>query len=295
MTGSGGRAVSGRRADRLRRNPFVVIVVGFLVLFGGFEGTAQLLSQALSDSPSAWLLTAVVVAALAFVVYWGLITRFLEGRPTAPEIRVDGRTARLFGGGLVVAVLLMAIAYGIIAMLGSATIVSANPWPAALAWSLAMAIVTAVVEELFLRGVLFRVTELYLGSWLALAVSALFFGFLHLANPEASLWAGVAIALEAGVSLAAVFILTRSLWAPIGVHVGWNLSEALLGVPVSGNTPSGVISTTFTGPAWLTGGAFGMEASVVVVLIWLAFAGGVLLIALRRGRLMQPRWRQVAT
>ncbi len=286
---------STRRADRLRRNPFVVIVVGFLVLFGGVEGSAAALINSLGGGPWVVLVTAVVVAPLAIVVYWGLITRFLEGRPCAPEIALDARMPRLLLAGFALAIVVMLLAYGVIALLGGVTIGGGDPWPTAIAASLGLAVIAGVVEELFLRGVLFRVTEQYLGTWLALVVSALFFGFLHLANPDASLWAGIAIALEAGVSLAAIYVLTRSLWAAIGMHIGWNLSESLLGVPVSGNEPTGVITTTFEGPNWLTGGAFGMEASVVVVGLWLIVAFVLLAMARSRGLLVEPRWRRKVT
>jgi len=286
---------STRRADRLRRNPFVVIVVGFLVLFGGVEGSAAALINSLGGGPWVVLVTAVVVAPLAIVVYWGLITRFLEGRPSAPEIALDARMPRLLLAGFALAIVVMLLAYGVIALLGGVTIGGGDPWPTAIAASLGLAVIAGVVEELFLRGVLFRVTEQYLGTWLALVVSALFFGFLHLANPDASLWAGIAIALEAGVSLAAIYVLTRSLWAAIGMHIGWNLSESLLGVPVSGNEPTGVITTTFEGPNWLTGGAFGMEASVVVVGLWLIVAFVLLAMARSRGLLVEPRWRRKVT
>jgi membrane protease YdiL (CAAX protease family) len=221
-----------------------------------------------------------------------MITRFLEGRSQAPEIALDARMPRLLAGGLLLAVVVMALAYLVLALLGGVAIGAGGPWPTAIAMSLGLALIAGVIEELFLRGVLFRVTEGYLGTWLALVVSAAFFGVLHLANPSASVWAGIAIALEAGVSLAALFVLTRSLWAVIGMHVGWNLSESLLGVPVSGNEPSGLIVTTFDGPDWLTGGAFGVEASVVVVALWLAVAVILLVLASRRRMLVAPRWRK---
>ena len=281
-----------RRADRLRRNPFVVIVAGFLVLLLGVDGLAQLATSAVDGRAWAELAVAVVVIPVAVLVYRYFITDFLEGRAQAPEIALDRRTPRYVASGFVLAVIVMGIAYLLIALLGGAEVAAGEPWLTAIVSSLALAAIAAVVEELFLRGVLFRVSEEYLGSWLALVVSAVFFGFLHLANPDASIWAGVAIALEAGVSLAAIYLLTRTLWVPIGVHLGWNFTESILGVPVSGNTPSGVVTTTFTGPVWVTGGAFGMEASVIVVLVWLAVAVVVLVMAVQRGRVVAPGWRR---
>jgi membrane protease YdiL (CAAX protease family) len=279
-----------RRADRLRRNPFLVIAVGFVVLLGLLEGLAVAIAAALGDGPWARLLAAAIVAPIAVLVYRWLITRFLEGRASAPEIDINTRAVRLFGRGFLLAVAIMAVALALIALLGSVAVSAGIPIGQALAGSVAIAVLAGVVEELFLRGVLYRVTEQYLGSWLAIVVSALFFGFLHLANPGASLWAGIAIALEAGVSLAAIYALTRTLWAVIGVHIGWNFTESFLGIPVSGNEPAGLVTMTLGGPEWVSGGSFGAETSVVVVFVWLVVAAWALYLARRRHVLIRPAW-----
>lgn len=88
-------------------------------------------------------------------------------------------------------------------------------------------------EELLSRGVLFRSVETWFGSWAALVVSSLVFGLTHLINPEATLEGALFIVVEAGILLAAAYMLTRRLWLSI----------------VSGNEAAqGLIRSTIKGP-----------------------------------------------
>ena len=67
-------------------------------------------------------------------------------------------------------------------------------------------------------------------------MSFTFFGLIHAANKGATLESTLAIALEAGILLAASYILTRSLWLPIGLHFGWNFTEGGIFGAAAGST-----------------------------------------------------------
>jgi hypothetical protein len=150
------------------------------------------------------------------------------------------------------------------------------------------------MEEIALRGVLFRILEEWWGSLGALAFSAVVFGALHLPNQNSSLLAALAIAIEAGILLGAAFMLSRNLWLPIGIHWAWNFFEGpVFGTAVSGGLPKfSFIHPVVQGPAWATGGPFGPEASLFAVLI--ATAAGVAMVmgAVRKGHLVPPSWRR---
>jgi CAAX protease family protein len=150
---------------------------------------------------------------------------------------------------------------------------------------LAAAIVAAVGEELAFRGALFRLLEERLGTGAALAASAAVFGLLHALNPGATILSTTAIALEAGVLLGAAYALTRNLWLPIGLHLGWNFTEGgIFGVAVSGGSAgTGIFSVSLSGPTLLTGGKFGPEASLVAVAVCLAAAIVLLVLTARKG------------
>jgi membrane protease YdiL (CAAX protease family) len=152
-----------------------------------------------------------------------------------------------------------------------------------------------ISEEVAVRGLFFRIVEDGLGSWAALALSALLFGALHLGNPNATLWAGAAIAIEAGLLLAAFYMLTRSLVFVIALHWAWNFFEGpIFGTAVSGTHSEGLLHTTTSGPDAWTGGAFGPEASVVAVLVCGVVTVVALALAVRRGQVRAPSWRRPA-
>jgi len=161
-------------------------------------------------------------------------------------------------------------------------------WPSAVA-----AAVAAVFEEVLFRGIIFRIAEESLGSWLALVISALLFGAAHLLDKNANLQAGVAIALEAGIFLAAAYMLTRRLWFVIGVHFGWNFTEGgIFGAAVSGTSAPGLLKANVTGPTYLSGGVFGVEASAVTIAICFLVALAFLWRAKAKGQFVRPFWRQ---
>jgi hypothetical protein len=148
-----------------------------------------------------------------------------------------------------------------------------------------------VLEELVMRGIVFRIVEQSLGSWLALTISAAIFGLLHLVNPGTTLLNAGSVMIEAGVMLAAAYMVTRRLWLCIGIHAAWNFAEGgIFSGAVSGSGSQGLLQAKLTGPIWLTGGPFGVEGSVVALAI--CAAAGILLVAeaVRRGGIVKPFW-----
>lgn len=191
---------------------------------------------------------------------------------------------------------LMVVTVGVLALAGSYHVDGRVAGAGALrvmAMPLLASIGAGVIEELALRGLVFRLVEEALGTWWSLAISALLFGALHLGNPHATLASAAAISLEAGILLAAAYLVTRRLWLPMGIHAAWNFVQGgVFGIPVSGGDPQGWLRSHLTGPAWLSGGGFGAEASVVAFAACLC-AGLVLLRhAYVAGRFMPGRGRR---
>jgi hypothetical protein len=88
-------------------------------------------------------------------------------------------------------------------------------------------------------------------------------------------------------------MLARNLWVPMGLHAAWNFTQGFIfDVPVSGNEMHGLVQAKLSGPVLLSGGAFGLEASMIGVMLSIPL--GVVLIALaaRRGKLVRPMWAQ---
>ena len=138
-------------------------------------------------------------------------------------------------------------------------------------FSFTLFFLVAVSEEIFFRGILFRMINRRWNIWAALVISALIFGGLHIFNDNATLWSSIAIAIEAGSLLGAAYAYSKNIWLPIGIHWIWNYTQGnILGFPVSGeDNVTSIITPEISGPQWLTGGSFGAEASVISAVIGL--------------------------
>jgi len=224
-----------------------------------------------------WLLALALLAAM-------LVVERVTVHENAAQVGLDARSAPrdfvfglLFGAGLFTLVILELAAGGFY------RIVAAH-----VSWDLGFAalllLADALLEELLFRGVLFRLLEEWTGTWIALTASAALFGLAHAANPGATWFSSLAIALEAGVLLGAAFVVTRNLWFPIGLHCAWNFFEGpVYGSEVSGHQflTSAVVSHV-AGPTLLTGGQFGPEAGLFALVTCLVPAVALLAYAARR-------------
>lgn len=178
-------------------------------------------------------------------------------------------------------------------LLGSYRVEGVNP-ALFLLPNLAMAIKSGVFEELLFRGVLFRSVEAIFGGWAGIVVSSLTFGLLHMLNPDATWGGAIFICIEADLLLSAAYLVTRRLWICMGLHMAWNYFQSAVfsGVVSGAVSDPGLLRATVEGPERLTGGSFGMEHSVVALMLCTKAGVILLLIAIRRGRIMPPIWKR---
>jgi membrane protease YdiL (CAAX protease family) len=136
-------------------------------------------------------------------------------------------------------------------------------WWGAAGTSAAILLPAAFFEELFIRGYAFSVLRRMAGWKLALVVTSVVFGLLHVGNPGADAQSILSVII-AGFLLGAVFLATGSLYAVGAAHFAWNWTMvALLHTPVSGlGMPTPDYRTVDAGPDWLTGGAWGPESGL---------------------------------
>jgi membrane protease YdiL (CAAX protease family) len=229
-------------------------------------------------------LSAIVVVYLTYRLYVWLI----EKRATS-ELAFTGALSEL-SAGLLTGALLFTVTIGILWLLGYYQVTGINGG-SALIMNVGISLLSGFVEEVIFRGVIFRILEEWLGTWLALVMSALLFGFAHIANPNATIISAAAIALEAGLLLAAAYLVTRRLWFAIGLHIAWNYTQGnIFGVAVSGIQFKGFLQSKLVGPPLLSGGGFGAEASVVAVVVCLIGFVILFIRADQKGHLMPPFW-----
>lgn len=121
----------------------------------------------------------------------------------------------------------------------------------------------SLAEELMFRGYPFQRIVEAIGAPGAIASFSVLFALVHFLNPGASPL-GMLNTVLIGVVLSFAYLRTRALWLPWGFHFAWNSALGLVfGLPVSGLHLFNVaVRATPSGASWLTGGAYGLEASV---------------------------------
>ncbi len=274
---------------RIFRSPLMrIAVLGFLLLvMMGLNGDVM---TSYAGEPIKAVVHVVALAIAGFSIY-GAYAFSIEQRPVS-ELALPGM-GRELGIGLLVGAGLYGACELILMALGIYRITGLNAWSFMIP-AIAMALSSGIFEELLFRGVLFRSVEAWFGSWAALVVSSLVFGLTHLMNPEATLEGALFIAVEAGILLAAAYMLTRRLWLSMGFHVAWNYTQsAIFSSIVSGNEAAqGLIRSTVKGPDFLTGGNFGVESSVLSLLLCTTTGMVMVRMAVKRGKIVPPIWKR---
>ncbi|MSR20744.1 MAG: CPBP family intramembrane metalloprotease [Gemmatimonadetes bacterium] len=261
----------------------------FALLTFTIAAASTLVLPASQVAGSAALLVGALVA--------GLLLLVLEGRPAGAlgfHVGREAVSASLLGLALGAAVALL-----VVTMIAAAGGLVWSPQPGTWgAWlvggagALLFFALPAAAEEVFLRGYPIQALAEEWGAWPAILVTAGAFGALHLGNPGVTAIGMLNVAV-AGVFLGVVYLKTLSLWWASGAHLGWNWVHGYLAdVPVSGlelmDAPlyDGVVR----GPAWLGGGAFGPEGSLVATAVVAAAA-----IVCWRARWLRPSEAALAT
>ena len=196
-----------------------------------------------------------------------------------------------YSAGFVLGGLMVCISVAGIAALGGLRALSFAPSSGLIILPLLMHITVGLIEEVAMRGIFFRVVQESIGSWLALLASGLVFGAMHMFNDHVSAL-GIADTAVAGVFFGAAFLLTGRLWLCAALHAGWNFfQDGIFSLAVSGHqVKTGLLVTELGGPDWLTGGAYGVEGSAVDLAFVVLASAVMVLLAWRRGRMVQPAW-----
>lgn len=270
--------------------PARVLVLGFILLMMIGLETDVLQNYGGNPGKAVPHMMALAIAGIAIYLGYG---HFIERRAVS-ELAVAGM-GRELGAGLLIGAGLYTACVLILAAMGIERIEGLNPWSFMIP-AIAMALGSGVFEELLFRGVLFRSVEMWFGTWAALVVSSLVFGLTHLLNAQGTMEGALFIAVEAGVLLAAAYMLTRRLWLSMGFHMAWNYTQSgIFSGIVSGNGASqGLVKSTIKGPDLLTGGDFGVESSVVALVLCSSTGIVMLVMASKRGKILPPAWKRRA-
>ncbi len=277
----------------LRALTFMVILAVLCVLTFNLTADATLRFNGLlsgelfttrAAAPHGARLAAVLVGSSMMLAAYALAVRLGEQR-IARELNLRSAPGEL-ALGILIGGTIMAIIIGIL-WCGGWVVINASP-VTSVSESLKQTIQSAVVEEVLLRIVIFRMLWRAFGVWPALVATALLFGGLHLSNPDASLFGALCLVAGEGIG-SGLYLLTGRIWMSIGMHAGWNFTQGwLFGSVVSGldSFSGGPLSTRpLEGVATLlSGGGFGPEATIAALFVSLVGSGVCLGLAWRNGR-----------
>ena len=241
--------------------------------------------------PSAGLnaLAALSLTVAALIATYVGYVRLVERRRTV-ELAAKSAAPK-FAGGFLLGGILFCLIMLALWLAGVVTIGRGAGWSPA-GMQLLSALELGVLQAIFFCGILFRIVEGSLGTWLALLLTIVVLGAAHAAGPGATLLSEATIGLEIGTLLPAVYVSSRSLWPIIGLLTAWNFFEGgVFGVSVSGHTESGLLISRFQGPQILTGGTAGPEVTIVALLACLAVAAFLFQRTIRKGSTIAPYWQ----
>ena len=231
-------------------------IIGYGLLISGYQGADYYAYPGLT-----------VVAAAIILGLYALFVRWME-RHWPADLSL-GRLVPHTLLGILVGFIFMVLVVSTIVAMGYAT-VTWRGFSVEKQFSVFMMfLAVAVGEEMIFRGVIFRWIDERWNTWVALLISAILFGWMHISNDNATWWSSLAIAVEAGLLLGAAYKWSGSLWVPIGIHWAWNYTQGnIFGLAVSGSDAGETMLTTIVnGPDIITGGAFGPEASIISVIL----------------------------
>lgn len=280
------------KKQRILKAPLTRILFGLIVCFSAFILAQQLIGKLLdlsvSDKNSRNLIKGIFASAAVIFAYSFFYEKYEKRAIT--EFSTKGIAKNiLIGSGI--GVLLQSLTILLIMASCDFEIVAVNRLsdmiiPFTIAFSV------AIFEEILIRGIIFRIVEEKLGSYISLGISAIIFGALHLANPNSTITSGLCVGIEAGLLMGAAYIYARNLWFPIAIHFAWNFMQSgIFGAVTSGNEKtSSFLSTKITGNQLITGGEFGPEGTIQAILFCILAA--IMLLQLSKNKIIRPYWKK---
>lgn len=259
-----------------------MVVMTFAIVLA-FGPATETLSHAILPLPAFQFLTK-AFGTLIILSAYTLLVRMGEGRWPS-ELSLKDAPSSIFAG-LVIGASMFSVVMA--ASIATGIYDFAYQGPASAWRGASLALESGILEEVIVRGVVLRLVWRAFGPIAAFVASGLLFGAGHIANPGATLFTTACVAIEAGVMLGSFYALTGRLWVSIGVHAAWNFTQGyVFGALVSGGDFGASIATSTPRPGlptWLTGGAFGPEASVPAFAVYSTVGAIVLWLAWREDR-----------
>lgn len=247
--------------------PYIFIVgvfqlIGYLIL--GLD-LSELGNSRAKDTPVVQAISLFFSLMGTIFVIW-LLTKTIDKKRFVQiglQLKNLGSNLR---GGLLLGIAIIGTGFLLLLTLGQIEVELLNFSISDTLLSIAIFTMVSLSEEFLCRGYILRNLMISFNRYLALTISSIIFALLHIGNSHIG-WIGFTNLILAGIILGLPYIFTKSLWYPIGLHITWNLTQAILGFNVSGNTTFSIFQINYTGKDFLHGGEFGFEGSILCTIL----------------------------
>lgn len=279
--------------QKIFKSPVTKMILALLVFMAvviiGQQIASKLLALTPLDKDYRNLLKGLFVSTSCILTYIVFFKKYEKRNVTEFASK---RLAKNLIIGILVGFTLQSLTILVIYLNGSYSVVAVNPVSFILI-PFAIMFTVAIIEEILVRGIIFRILEEKLGSYISLTFSSVLFGVFHLANPNGTLISVICI-ITAGSLFGAAFIYSRSLWLPIAIHFAWNFTQSgIFGAITSGNEKTNsLLESKIQGPEYITGGEFGPEGSIQAIIFCVIGTILFLILIHKENKIIKPYWKK---
>lgn len=270
--------------------PVIKIVLGIAICLAVLIGIQNLVTKPLihyfiDNKPIGDTIVNYISVVVLLVSYFYFF-KIVEKREIKELSKTNLKT-ELFGGflfGFSVLSLVILILYS----LGYYTVDGISDFSYLLA-PFSFLIIAALIEEVFFRLIIYRIIEKWLGTYLALLIISIIFTVPHLLNDNVTLLS-VLLLLTFGFAHSIMYTYTKRLWLPFAFHLGWNFAQPFYGSNLSGTEGEHIINSSFDGPILLIGSDFGIEDSILSIILLLIVCILFLRLSIRQNKIVQTSY-----
>ncbi len=259
--------------------PTLIVTLIFGIILGIMAFASGNIESLMSIQNSPWVQWASTATSTGIVILsFFLYIKLVEKRPFKSIGLASNNKVKKYLIGAAVSIVMQLFYFLVVLLLGWGEI-AAEPIYATTAFGtsaigfillfLTGFIIQGASEEVVVRGWMLPVMSRHYRVSTAIILSSVFFGFLHILNPNISVLSIINLILY-GIFASLYSLNDGGLWGIFAQHSIWNwFMGNILGLPVSGMIfgNASLIETKLTGPAWITGGNFGPEGGLIVTFI----------------------------
>ncbi|MGQ1948808.1 lysostaphin resistance A-like protein [Geofilum sp. OHC36d9] len=273
--------------------PVIKIVLGITICLGILIGIQNLITKPLIhhfiDSKPIGDAIINYISVIVLLLSYFYFFKIYEKREIKELTKTNLRTELL--GGFLFGFLVLSLVILILYLLGYYTVDSISGFSYLLA-PFSFLVIAALIEEVFFRLIIYRIVEKWLGTYLALLIISIIFTVPHLLNDNVTLLS-VLLLLTFGFAHSIMYTYTKRLWLPFAFHLGWNFAQPFYGSNLSGTEEGYIINSNFDGPILLIGSDFGIEDSILSIILLLIICIIFLKLSIKENKIVKNKLQYI--